>query len=171
MAAIEAYPLPAGSLLDRYRQAHAYTDCYSTVVGGEVTLADYVEAFYTTWLFKTERFILKWAVQRPSTDQQAAALGRGEIDNFAAWTVEARRDSELLLCDYMGRTRSWLMVQALPESGQPRTRLFFGSAVVPKKDPATGSASMGLAFGALLGFHKLYSRSLLYTARQGLSSP
>jgi hypothetical protein len=36
-----------------------------------VTLAEYVNAFYTTRVFRLERIILKWAVSRPSTDAQA----------------------------------------------------------------------------------------------------
>ncbi|NJN00825.1 MAG: hypothetical protein HC793_04460 [Aquincola sp.] len=47
--------------------------------------------------------------------------------------------------------------------GQP-TRLFFGSAVVPRVDAQSGRRRMGVVFHALLGFHKLYSRALLSAA-------
>ena len=67
-------------------------------------------AFYTTWLFRLERWILRLAVARPSTDEEAHQLARGEREAFAAWSVEARAPDQLLMCDFTGRTRSWLMV-------------------------------------------------------------
>lgn len=150
--------LPADALLLRLREAGAYTDCYGVTVGREVTHAQFVEAFYTTWVFKLERAILALAVAKPSTDAQARALARGESDAFAAWTVEARAPDQLLMCDYRGRTRSWLM-REVAEGG---TRLYFGSAVVPVAD-AHGRKSLG-GFSVLLAFHKLYSRVLLQAA-------
>ena len=141
LSAILPCPLPDASLLSRYRlQQGAYTDCYSTEIDGGVSQAEFVEAFYTTWVFKLERTILKWAVARPSTDAQAALLAQGGLDAFSAWTVEDRREDQLLLCDMHGRTRSWLM--AAPAESGNGTRLYFGSAVVPPKDrnPAPISA-------------------------------
>lgn len=152
--------LPADALLQRYRDNGAYTDGYAIEVADTVSLADYIEAFYTTWVFRLERAILAVAVARPSTDAQARALANGATDTFAAWTVEARGPDQLLLCDLHGRTRSWLMREAI-DGG---TRLYFGSAVVPMADRRTGERRLGAAFGALLGFHKLYSRTLLRAA-------
>jgi hypothetical protein len=70
----------------------------------------------------------------------------------------------LLMCDYLRRTRSWLMVEPL-EAG---TRLYFGSVVVPVRD-ASGRLELGSPYSALLGFHKLYSRILLASARSRLA--
>jgi hypothetical protein len=156
--------LPPGALLLRLREAGAYTDCYGVTVDGQVTHAQFVAAFYTTWVFKLERAILALAVAKPSTDAQALALARGETDAFAVWTVEARAPDQLLLCDYRGRTRSWLMREPAVGGG---TRLYFGSAVVPVAD-AHGQRSPGGGFSALLAFHKLYSRVLLRAAVQRL---
>ncbi len=125
-------------------------------------------AFYTTRLFRTERFILKWAVARPSTDDDARKLAAGSLDHFAAWRVEARAQNQLLLCDFIGRTRSWLMTEAAETNQGAATRLYFGSAVVPAGVSAGGKARMGFPFSALLGFHKLYSRALLAAARSRL---
>ncbi|MDR6840584.1 hypothetical protein [Pseudoxanthomonas sacheonensis] len=162
MSAILPCPLPDASLLSRYRpQQGAYTDCYSTEIAVRVTQADFVEAFYTTWVFKLERTILKWAVAKPSTDAQATLLAQGGLDAFSAWTVEDRREDQLLLCDLHGRTRSWLMTAA-GESGDD-TRLYFGSAVVPAKGSESG-ADIGTGFRLLLGFHKMYSKILLKAA-------
>jgi hypothetical protein len=125
-----------------------------------VSHAQYVNAFYTTPLFKLERFILTWTVSKPSTDTQARQLADGLTNSFAAWTVEARTEDQLLMCDFVSRTRSWLMIIPL-ENG---TRLYFGSAIVSK----TGKSTLELGFRALIGFHKIYSVALLYAARSRL---
>lgn len=161
MISIQACELPAESLLLTYREAGAYTDCYFTDVARPVSHAEYVEAFYTTAVFKLERLILAWFVSRPSTDQQAKALAAGELSSFAAWSVEGRNANQLLLCDFQSRTRSWLMTVPAANGNSGSTRLYFGSAVVPVMNRRTGQASMGFAFRALLGFHKVYSRVLL----------
>jgi hypothetical protein len=168
LPAVQPCPLPDISLLSRYRlQSGPYTDCYSTEIAGTVSQAQFVAAFYTTWVFKLERTILKWAVARPSTDAQAALLAQGRLDAFAAWTVEDRREDQLLLCDMHGRTRSWLM--AVPDASGDRTRLYFGSAVVPAKGSESG-ADIGTGFRLLLGFHKIYSRVLLKAAVRRLQA-
>ncbi len=162
MASVQACELPDDALLRKYLYGGAYTDCYCIDVARAVTHAEYVEAFYTTAIFKLERLLLSWLVSRPSTDPQARELAAGRLASFAAWSVEARVPHQLLLSDFKGRTRSWLM--SVPASNDQSTRLFFGSAVVPVVDRRTGEASMGFAFRALLGFHKLYSRMLLQAA-------
>jgi hypothetical protein len=154
--------LPAHALLCRYRDRGAYVDCYVVDVDAPVTQAAFVAAFYTTAVFKLERVLLAWFAGKPSTDAQAQALARGAAEAFAAWRVEARADDQLLLCDFRGRTRSWLMCEPLRESGA--TRLYFGSAVVPVADAKSGRKAMGGVFRALLGFHVVYSRVLLRAA-------
>ena len=162
MASIRACELPADALLRRYLGGGAYADCYVTELARPVSHAEFVEAFYTTAVFKLERLLLAWFVARPSTDAQAAELACGKRASFAAWRVEARQPDQVLLSDFQGRTRSWLM--NIPAANHQSTRLFFGSAVVPIVDRRSGEARMGAAFGALLGFHKIYSRVLLRAA-------
>ena len=166
MSVVAPCALPAEALLQRHREAGAYTDCFGVVVPATVAHARYVEAFYTTWVFKLERWVLAMFVAKPSTDAQARALALGEADRFAAWSVEARAPDQLLLCDYRGSTRSWLMTAPEGEGG---TRLYFGSAVVPEVDAGSGRKSLGWLFAGLLGFHKLYSRVLLRAAVARLS--
>jgi hypothetical protein len=74
--------------------------------------------------------------------------------------VGCNQDDQLLLCDFQGRTRSWLMSAPDSTGPSPATTLNFGSAVVPQKP----HGPMGPAFRALLGFHHLYSRALLRSA-------
>ena len=169
MALIPACALPQDTLLNSYLRAGAYADCYVTDIAGRVTHAEYVEAFYTTSVFRIERLLLKWFASRPSTDDEAKQLAAGSIDRFAAWRVEDRAPNQLLLADVTGRTRSWLMVAPADAGGVARTRLYFGSAVVPLKRAQPGPRSMGAGFHALLGFHRLYSRILLRAARQRLA--
>jgi len=158
MHAIRRCGLPDDALLRKYLYAGAYADCYVTEVAGSVSHAEFVESFYTTAIFKTERLLLAWFASRPSTDSQAGDLARGSLDAFAAWTVEGRSTGQLLLADATGRTRSWLMSAS---NANGSTRLYFGSAVVPATHAPTGRKGLGLLFRALLGIHKLYSRMLL----------
>jgi hypothetical protein len=164
MNSIQLCELPQKALLGRYKQQDAYTDCYSVVVPRAISHSEFIEAFYTTPLFKAERFILATLASRPSTDLQAKQLASGEVEAFAAWSVEGRAENQLLLCDFLGRTRSWLMAVSGEQGNPPSTRLYFGSAVVPERDAKTGQAKYGPGFHAMLGFHRLYSRALLRSA-------
>lgn len=159
--------LPMGAFLEAYRDAGAHTDCYTTVVGGARTLQSYVAAFYTTPLFRAERFILARAVSKPSTDEDVKRLVSGTASNFAAWTVERRAEDQLLMCDYVGRTRSWFMITPETDAGNVSTRLFFGSAVVPLANEPAGQG-LPASFKAMLWFHHMYSILLLRGARAAL---
>lgn len=123
--AVQRCDPPAHALLRDYA-ARGYTDGFCIELPFAVSQAAYVEAFYTSWVFKLERALLAAALSRPSTDAQAAQLAQGRATRFAAWDVEARSDDQLLLRDLHGKTRSWLMSEPLPGG---RTRLRFGSAV------------------------------------------
>lgn len=162
MPSVQPTTLPASALLHSYLNAGAYTDCYTVDMGGTVTLPEFIVAFYTTPLFKLERTLLGWFAARPSTDMGAKQLAEGLVDSFAVWHVEARESDQLLLADFSGRTKSWLMIETVQDAGTGmRTRLYFGSAVVPQGH----KQSMNLAFHVLSGLHKLYSKLLLAAAR------
>ena len=165
MFSVQKSPLPDAALLAAYARGGSYTDCYATDVPAVVSFETYVTSFYTTAVFRTERLILKWALARPSTDADACALAAGTADRFAAWDVEARADDQMLLRDLRGRTRSWLMVAPIGSSSAPVTRLYFGSAVVPRSGSPEG---LGFPYSTLLGFHKLYSQVLLGAAKARL---
>ena len=150
---VRAESLPSDALLARYAgNSKNYTDCFVKDVAETVSLTDFMAAFYTTPLFKAERLVLKIALRKPSTDADARAVAAGKVDAFAAWTVEDRTNTEALLCDIGGGTRSWFKVEPI-EGG---TRLYFGSAVTP---------GTGLLVRALTPLHKVYSRFLLSGAR------
>jgi hypothetical protein len=153
--------LPEQALLAAYARTGAYTDCYAIEAEGTVHLADYVAAFYSTPVFKLERWLISRALGRRSTDADALALARGTSNTFSAWQVEGRAADQLLVAS--GRTRSWFMV--VPQPDRAATRLLFGSAVVPRS-----GGGLGLSFTALLGVHKLYSRVLLGAAARRLAA-
>jgi hypothetical protein len=165
MPGVEKLPLPENALHRRYAADGSYTDCYSTVIDQVVSHGNFVEAFYTTWLFKLERWILGWTVKKRSNDAEARWVAHGDLATFAAWTVEARAPDQLLMCDFLGATRSWFMVA--PEAGG-KTRLYFGTVVAARQDAATGKHVIDRGFRVLMGFHRLYSRALLRAAAASL---
>lgn len=169
-------PLPQTALLQTYAKDPAsFTDCFAVDVAGDISLGDFVTAFYTTPIFRVERFILRIAARRPSTDADARAVARATQDDFAVWTVETRAPKQMLL-KTPGRTRSWFMTETI-SMNPPHTRLYFGSAVVPpRKSPKPKSTAekpaLGGLFAAFQGLHEFYSRALLSAAqgRLGKSS-
>ena len=163
MGSIQHCALPAGALLEKYARSGAYTDCYSIELTRPVTQGEFIEAFYTTAVFRIERWLLAKLLSRPSTDMDVRQLAMGKASRFAVWSVERGEHDQVLLA--AGRTRSWLMARC-DESTGSTTRLYFGSAVVPEVRDAV--PRMGLLFKPLLGFHKMYSRALLAAAHRKL---
>jgi hypothetical protein len=166
MAPIIASDLPEGALLQRYKRDGSYTDCYYMDMPRHISMSEYISTFYTTPLFKVERKILAVVAGKHSSDEAAQNLAQSREANFAAWSVEDRSANQLLLRDFLGRTRSWLMA----EPRQSSTRLYFGSAVVPKSRSSAGKASFGFAFHALYGFHRLYTKALMRAAQARLTN-
>jgi hypothetical protein len=168
MLKITETPVAADALLRTYRGGKHpdrwghYGDCYSIVVDRAVALSAWVFAFYTSPVFRVERWILRFLARAPSSDEQVRAVAEGRGDNFAVWTVGERTSTQLLMCDRYGTTRSWFRVVPQASGG---TLLQFGSAVAAR--PAErNSLKMSRGFGVLLGFHRLYSRVLLAAARR-----
>jgi hypothetical protein len=157
-------PPPSDSLLARLaKERGAFADAYTLQLPRTVTLAEFVEAFYTTRLFKVERALIS-LLGKPSSDAMARAVARGEGERLAVWTIEAREGDELLMHEDSGATRSWFKAEA----GAGSTTLWFGSAVVPRRRGPGGEARMSWVFHALLGFHRWYSRALLSAAARRL---
>ena len=167
MPVVQPCEIPADALLRRYFDGPGYADCYRVAVPIPISQARYVEAFYTTPLFKVERTLLGMVARRPATDDDARALGQGQAQRFSAWRIEGQTATELLLADITGRTRSWL--RAAPDDAGRGTVLYFGSAVVPHPRSLPGQPRMGAGFHALTGFHRLYSRLLLGAAARRLT--
>ena len=154
MTNISTPPLPDNALLRRYDNgAGHYTDCYSVTVSDKIELPNFVEAFYTAPLFRSERVVLKFAARRPSTDEDAANVASGQTSQFAVWDVEDRSENQLLMCDMTSKTRSWFMTREVAGG----TQLFFGSAVIADKD----TGKQGFLFHALAPVHNIYARALL----------
>ena len=137
------------------------------MVGRPVALPEFVYAFYTSPVFRLERAILR-LVNLPSTDAEARAVAEGTGHTFAAWRVGQRTGTQLLMCDVMGRTRSWFAVTPSGTPGQSGTVLQFGSGVAATIDAATGERRQSLGFKLLGGFHVAYSHVLLGAAKARL---
>lgn len=163
---IDRCPPPDATFLQACAKAGAWADCFTTEVNLAVSPAQFIEAFYTSGLFKLERIILRLVLGQSSTDADARRLAQGSAASFAAWHVEDRNERELLLTDFTGRTRSWLMASAVERGvGAVGTRLYFGSAVGRAATRGASKNELGFWFCALLGFHTIYSRLLLRAAR------
>ncbi len=132
-------------------------------VPGAVALGEFVEAFYCSRAFLPERLFL-YLLGGGATLADARRLARGERA-FAAWHVLARTERELLLEDWLGRTRSWLMAEPLADGG---TRLCFGSGIMPRDGRELAARAENAAFRALLPGHAAYSWLLLGAAVNGL---
>lgn len=151
---IEETSAPEGSLIAPFAAAEGhYADAFR-IADFTAELPDFIQAFYTTPLFKAERLVLRVTGGLRSSDAEAAALAGGDVARFAAWTVEGRGVDEILLGDISGRTKSWLSVAG--------GDLWFGSVVVPVE--RRGKLVLGPVFDSLVGAHKLYSRMLLASA-------
>ncbi len=161
MSPVAACELPTTALLAAYQREGVYTDCFAVTVAGHVDFTNYVEAFYTTPLFKIERWLLG-LFGYATSDQDARRLALGEVSRFSVWQVEARQPDQIMLNDKSGNTRSWFMI----ETKRGETTLYSGSAVVP----AEGRSRIGIGYRALTGFHCLYSRALLDAAANRLPS-
>lgn len=156
--------LPQSALLRRYADKPGHhTDCFRTTASGTVSIAAFIEAFFGSPVLRLERKILS-LFGAPSTDTDVTALASGEGHALAAWSVETRNDTQLLLTVFGGGIRTWLMVE--PDGN--RTKLLFGSAVVPK-NTETGQPKIGRTVSLLKGFHLLYSRVVLAAARWQLN--
>lgn len=165
MPAVRPCDVPPQSLLHAYQVGPGFADCYVVDVPGYVSPSAFIEAFYTSPLFRIERALLGLLAGRPASDEDARQLAAGRTERFSAWRVEGHAPTQILLADMTGRTRSWLQALAVDRAdGTAGTRLYFGSAVVPRTTGDTGKADMGWLFHALLGFHRLYSRLLLQSA-------
>ena len=182
MKHIQACPNPQSSLIERYDTPGGYTDCFITTLDIEITHQQFVEAFYTSWLFKLERWFLTFTVIKPSSDKQAKELAAGNRSKFSAWSVEERIKDQILMCDFQSKTRSFLMVESVladesnkqtannseTNSRHPKTHLYFGTAIVPTAISKEGKPKLSLFFKGLLLIHKVYARALLKAARNRL---
>ena len=165
MAQVIATNLPKSAFLNAYEErAGVYTDCFQTQLPKGITLERYINAFFNTWLFRIERAILSFAAKKPASDADIARLADGTSNTMAAWQVERRDADQILLEVPQTPIRTWLM---RGDDGDA-TQLYFGSAILPEAVDRKGNPKMPFLFKALLGFHKLYARALLYSAKRAL---
>ncbi|RVU83450.1 hypothetical protein EOL70_17145 [Leucothrix sargassi] len=159
--------IPSESLVMKYLKDGAFVDCYCLDIQKAVTLECYIEAFYTTTVFKIERTLLSVATFKFASDNDAASLAEGSSDKYSIWSVERRDPNQVVLCEFTKSTRSWLMVES-SRADEGKTRLYFGSVVIPREVSETGEPTFSFVFHLLGYFHKLYSKALLGAAHRKL---
>ncbi len=137
-------------------------DCFCATVPASVSLSDFVFAFYTSPVFRIERWILAVVAGARSTDAEAQALTTGSGESFAVWRIEARTETQLVMGDRYGRTRSWFRVVPTEDG----TLLQFGSAVAARREGSSGDTQPSVVFRLLLRFHVVYSQLLLWAAKK-----
>jgi hypothetical protein len=175
MLNISRIEVPDWSLLKTYRAPKNpeawdyYQDCFTAKVDRSVALSEYIEAFYTGTAFRMERWILRFAVNKPSTDTDVRALAAGTATTFSAWRLLQRTDLQILLEDFQGRTRSWLAVLPAPQTIDGLTVLHFGSGIAATQASASAAPVMPRGFRWLSSFHVRYSEVLLHAARRQLA--
>lgn len=169
MFSIKKCDIPETGLLQKYADTTGcYADCFTTNVPAFVSFHDFVTSFFSSPIFKLERFLIKLTLGKPTTEQDIKDFVSGKSNDFAVWQVEERSENQLLLTVGKGQIRTWLMVEHVNNevgSTNTQTILYFGSAVLPNDQ----NGSMGMMFHALSGFHVLYSKILLWQAQRGLA--
>lgn len=116
--------VPQNSLLAAFGGPSDYRDCFVREVSGEVSLADYIEQFYASAVFRPELVILG-LIGRGASMEDIRALASGESDRIAVWKVVGRKTDEILLLSKDTNTSSWLSIQREGAN----TKLLFGSWV------------------------------------------
>ena len=71
MTAVHPCDVPLNTMLRSYKDGPGYADCYVTEVQGAITQVIFIEAFYTSPLFKVERTILKYLASIPMLTQSS----------------------------------------------------------------------------------------------------
>lgn len=148
---------PATSFLVQQAGPGDHLDCFQVTLERPVDLPAFLFAFYTSPLFRMERFVLSAKLRRWIGVAEAQALAGGAKD-YAIWQVLDRDPGQILLGDTLWGTRSWLSV--VPDGDG--TVLRFGSRV-----PAKNGVLHPLA-RASLPLHVIYARGLLRSAARRL---
>ncbi len=90
MTTVTPCDVPQDSLLAGFGGPADYRDCFVREVSGEVSLADYIERFYSSAVFGPERVVLG-LIGRGASMEDIRALARGKSDRLAVWEVIERR--------------------------------------------------------------------------------
>ncbi len=149
-------PPPDAALTAYQAREGCHTDCFFIDVPGTLTLQTYIELFFDTWLFRLERRILALTGFGPAGLPEIQALASGQTETFAAWTVEIRTPTQILMNVAKSPIRTWLQVEPTPTGA----RLYFGSAVLPNPK----SNRINRLTTALTPLHLIYAKSLLGAA-------
>lgn len=164
MLAVTPCPLPDTSFLKALTLREGnYTDCFVTEILADVSIHEFIGAFFGSTVLRLERHLLALMSARSST-KDVIAIANGSSDKIALWKMEQRDDTQIILRVANEAIRTWLMVSPTAEG---KTHLYFGSAIVPEAQ-ANGEVRLSFLTRRLQGFHLLYSRAVLWSAKKQL---
>lgn len=158
---ISSRAVPEDSLLHAATQhPGAYADCFEAAVPLNATVeaafARFVFVFFDTWVFRAELKILRFAGKAPPDQCDRLSLAKGQTDRIAAWIVEARTPTEVLLRVPETPIRTWLALDAYGDTAHLR----FGSGIMPME----GKDAPHWGFRSTIWAHRAYSKLLLRAA-------
>jgi len=143
--AIKEVPLPPGSIIHNYFQqvkqlnpndGH-FSDAFQAQLPSNVAeqihhkrdktlnVDSCVKSFYSSWIFKIEKTIMKVILRQPEPDLSSFEIGK----SIYLWKVESRNDEEILLVWETGSFKgsTWFYFS------QKRNVIMFGSSIqIPK---------------------------------------
>ncbi len=176
MLSVKAVTIPENGYLNSYRdRLGCYTDCFTIEVRGQVTLSNFISAFFDTFPFRLERKTLAVFALSPSSLKDVTDLATGVSDSLALWKVEARDGNQLIMSFGRRGVRTWLMVEPCQNESNTSilyfgTGLYFGSTVIPRKNKPSEEPKLSTVFYPFLGCHRLYARFLLWSAKRKIES-
>lgn len=159
---------PDGALINAYASIPGgYIDSFYVDVPGEVTLSEYILAFFNTPIFRMERLVLGLIPSGRSSSQSIVDLASGSGDKMSGWKTEAREDNQLLLAAGDGPVRTWLMVQSA-QTDEDSSRLYFGSPryLFPPPSVVGGSQPRSVMTSGWMGANRKKSKRPSYRIDQ-----
>ncbi len=166
MTHVEKTAIPLDSFMSAYKQIDGCSaDAFRGYLEFPVTLEALITAFFGSPIFTLERLLLKSIGQANTSRSDITGLAAGTQEKFAAWKVEDRNESEVILKVGSSPIRSWLM--ARPD-GDGKTAIYFGSAVLPQTTNRNSKPQVGSSFRFFMGVHNFYSCLLLKSTIKNL---
>ncbi|MTI09151.1 hypothetical protein [Curvivirga aplysinae] len=166
MTEVKETAIPLNSFMNFYHESPGHhADAFVGQIDGIVTLEDYILAFFDSPIFRIERSILSLFLLRRIKQSEIKELASGRSQQFALWKTKKRNEEELLLEVGDSQIRTWFHTE---QEQSNKTKLYFGSAIVPDTTSKNAKEGIGFTFRFFMGFHKLYSRILLQSALKKL---
>ena len=166
MVQVIATTLPKSAFLNDYEhRAGVYTDCFQTELPQRRHSRELHQRIFQHMALSHRTHDPQHSREKASLRRRYRAIGARHVKHNVRLAGFERRDADQILLEVpQTPIRTWLMRSSEGE----KTQLYFGSAILPDAVDRNGNAKMPFLFHALLGFHKLYARALLFSAKRAL---